>query len=725
MKRLSILGLALLLGVPRPGAAGATDTEAMGSTGDLQAIWSATPMVVYTRIASPENDDDVGGFFDQYWFTPNKSSPVPIQLGVRQGALDLFRANDTPLLQSRFASPGSNLGISGSQIDQPFFNQRLDALTRLGGFDFDLSYHRIRTEQLRIFPNTVGPGLIFDDLTQPGDRFFRDRTGFGGEARLRPSEAFDTGRALESLRPELAMRGGYERRNGSQQLRIHRDPSNQWFGLSQGLNRSVSDAGGRLLVAPKGLLTLSFDFDYQRFRFESDPITEGDLGFPPPASTRTIGFVPSSDRYTGTIRFNSRLGERAVIEGGFQISQLHQAGQRTPDQIAAGLDDNSVRYYSANAAVDVLLGQGLSFNGLFKFDRRNNDLQRDTILFNESNGTQVDPFLESWQRFVVGGEIELRLGGVNRGALGVTYEDVARDMDFARAGNPRVLPVNSHIHRDTRMVTVYGRTALRPLRGLSLNAEIGYQIAPRTGYIVDLADNFYGELRASYVVPWTRPLALSTFVRGSTGENDDFTLLSGQGPDPAGPALPRSFDRSNVTWGITASISPLARLDLYASFFLQRDAQDTGLDLSTLQRYFQDQAPILFENAGLNRFENWQFNLILGTRYQFTDRTDARLRYGFTHADAQYQGSAVSVALQLIENAHVIDSDIHDVDLEVGHWLRDGLRVFAGYRLQLYDDRAPVVESVASVVTPFGPSTHQHTVTLGVTLNSDLLSRRF
>ena len=46
----------------------------------------------------------------------------------------------------------------------------------------------------------------------------------------------------------------------------------------------------------------------------------------------------------------------------------------------------------------------------------------------------------------------------------------------------------------------------------------------------ELDDNLYGELRASYVFLLRRPVALSAYVRGGTGENKDVTLVSGQGP---------------------------------------------------------------------------------------------------------------------------------------------------------------------------------------------------
>jgi len=732
VNRVAATGLALLLATA---PVGAVAEEPASEADEFRVEWSATGITQYRWIESPEDDNHVAGFFDQYEFTPNKSSSAAFELGLRDGALDLFRGEDEPVFQLRFLSPTSNLGVSGSQADDPFFNQRAEALTRFDGIDVDLFYRRMRTEQLRAFPNTEGPGLLFDDRSRRDNRFFRDRTGFYGEVRLRPYEAFDAPDTSEELgrrlAPELSLRGGYESRDRKVQPRFLRNPTNDWIGLSKNQDDSIADVGGGILLAPDGLLTMTLDFDYQRFRLDSGTLTEGDLGYGGSQATRTIGFVPRSNRYTGGARFNSRIGERAVLEGGFQISELEQVGGYTPDQSTAGLQDNSVRYYSANASADVSLVDDLSFNAFLKFDRRENDIERSTDLFNGSNGTQLAPFIENWQRFFTGGELELRMRGANLAAVGLRYEDVHRDREFADPGNARILSVNAHVRDDSRIVTVYGRTALRPWKSLSVSGELGYRSAPDTGYVVELDDNVYGRLRASYVFPWRRPLSLSTFLEGSTGENHDFSVVSGLGPDPAGPRLRRSFDATKVTWGVTGSLSPVDRLSTYVSFFLAHDQQDTRLDLSNLQRYVQDQVNIRFEKDGKSKFKNDQLSLILGSHLQLTDQTDGRLSYTFTHAKARYRGNSDELSclisggscLELIAPNRKIDSDVHGIDFEVGHWVTDGLRVLAGYRFQYYDDDAPVPQSVASAVRPSRGSTRQHTATLGVTLTSDFFAR--
>lgn len=720
MTRLAVMTLALL-SIASSVLADQDPRGADDPAGELRAAWSVTATGVYTAIDSPEDDDGVGGWFDQYEFTPNKDSGFPFQLGVREAVFDLFRG-DSAIFQSRLWSPTSNLGVSGSDVDAPFFDQRLDALTRLEGLDLDLMYRRIRTEQLRIFPDTQGPGLIFQDSSHRDDRFFRDRTGFRAEARIRPYEALGMLDAKGSwIRPVLSVRGGYDAREGERQLRIHRGPSNDWLGLARSHDRSVADVGAGLLVAPEKLLTVAFDFDHQRLRFDDAILTDGQLGLPPPQDTSTIGFVPETNRYTGTMRVNGVIGERVVVEGGVLVSELEQVSAYTPDQRSAGLRDNSVRFYGAKAAFDVSLLEDLSFSALFKYDRRENDIERDTALFNSS--TQVAPFVEDWEEFVVEGELELRFWRSARAALGLRYEDMSRDRDFASPGGLRILRKNTHVDADTRIVDLYGRTVMRPWRRLNLNAEVGYRWAPDTGYATDLDENVYGKLRASYAFAFERSFLISGYVRGSAGENDDFRLVSGLGPSPGGAKVSRSYDRANYVVGVTASASPIDGVGVNASVFHGTDEQDASLDLSSLQRYFEDTVPIDFLRDGKSRFENEQTSLVVGLHAELTQRTNAGLLYSFSRVEADYGDSSSSAFLNLVESNHKIESETHVLALDFRHRIVDGLEILCGYRFQRYDDDAPRPESVASVVAPFDRSTHQHTVTVGVTLDSEFFER--
>ena len=68
-----------------------------------------------------------------------------------------------------------------------------------------------------------------------------------------------------------------------------------------------------------------------------------------------------------------------------------------------------------------------------------------------------------------------------------------------------------------------------------------------------------------------------------------------------------------------------------------------------------------------------------------------------------------------------MDAAIYGLDIAVRHRIRAGLRIFAGYRLQYYSDGAPEPDSPTSVQQPPNRSDVRNTLTLGFTLDSDLL----
>jgi hypothetical protein len=682
--------------------------------GEYEIDWSATFEARLKDFQSPEDDDDVTGFFDQYEFTRNKDKQPTIDLALSEFALDLLESGEetlTPRLQIRMRSPTSNLNVSGQSfsIGEYFLNQRAELYARPKGMALDVDYRRFRTDDLRLF-NEAGWNL---DFTAPDDRFFVRRTGVGGELRIRPQELLTGERgALGNLLSEIALRGGYEERKGKRHTR------NQLQSRTSELDQEVTDAGAGLVFNPGGLFTLAVDFDHDRFREDAG---------------ETINFIPDTGRTTGTVRLNTRLGERAVLHGGLQMSTLDQEGTRTAAQKATGLRSNKVLFYSGNLATDIWLAEDVSLNAFFKFDQRRNRMEKEPGLFDPSDGTQVGPFLKRVRRIVSGSEAVYRLAAMNRLALGVRGEwidrtlefpDVCRNLPGATRG---ICPDWTMIDDETNTFTFYLRTSLRPRPGIQLSGEVGYAETPHAGYIRDRDDMSYGTVRASYTFPLERPLTLSLFGRGEFGDNDDFTQLA-----PDGTTADRKFDRDNYSVGGTLTGSPRDGLTLFGSLYFYDDEQDFDLIFSSPSTRFTFASgggsflsppppfpPAPGDPSALDyRAENTA--LILGGNLQLTERTDASLSYSFTRSNWRFQSDTPTTAL--IADDSRIRSDIHSAEVGVGHWLRDGLRLSAGYRWDYYRDRTPTSRPVgANSAAPFNLSTRQHTVTLGITLNDDLL----
>ncbi len=208
----------------------------------------------------------------------------------------------------------------------------------------------------------------------------------------------------------------------------------------------------------------------------------------------------------------------------------------------------------------------------------------------------VDEFLESYQRIDVGAETIFRPYRSTKLALGARVLWIDRELEFAPAGvgNRVILPENALVNDKTLMWTIYGRADLRPWRGLGIRTELSFREAPDTGYVTDLDGYFQGKLRATYVVPITRPLTLSFYVRGGFGENSDFSMVEGLGPNPPGPKVGRDYERAHWSLGLSGDTVLREDLTVFASFFYSQDQQSDDLLLSDLQRYFQESVPLTF-----------------------------------------------------------------------------------------------------------------------------------
>jgi hypothetical protein len=683
---------------------------------EYEVEWSASIEAMVKHFEDPVDDDDVTGFFDLYEFTSGKSAGTPVQLALSDLDLDVLGAEETPLLQFRFLSPTSNLSLTGSN-DEPFLNQRADLFLRPEGFALDLDYRRMRTDELRLFPNPGGPSpaaSTFNDDTQADDRFFTRRTGVGGELRLQPKDLFERLEPLRRQLPELAVRGGYEKRDGQRQFR-YLNNGFEWRGTSTEMDQRVSDVGGGLVLTPGRLFTLALDVDGQRFRENAAPTF--DVTF----TTDPVNFIPDTDRVTGKARIQRRFGERAVIHGGFQGASLKQTGDRTSRQRTDGLTDNAIRYYSANAGADLNIAHHVSANAIFKYDLRDNRIQRDTALFNPIDGepSQVDPFLETLEEIQVGAEIVYRPRATRLVALGYRGLWIDRDLDFANPNQDVILPTNTVTAADSASHSVYLRGRVRPASGLNLSAEAGYRNAPETGYIRELSEAVYFKFRGAYSAPLARPLTLSLFGRGEFGENDDFQQLS-ETPPPAFTDPDRDFERNNYAYGLTVTHVPHRLLTLFASFFQHHDAQAFDLVRSTFVRYWEPRGapPVNFHTDNPLDYRSDLTNVLFGGSVQITERTDLSASYSYTHSNSRFDAS--NATANTLEDASEIRSDIHSVDARLGHWFAEGLRVYVGYRFDDYIDRTDVPAGTGSVVAPFDLSTRQHTGTFGITLTNAL-----
>jgi hypothetical protein len=272
---------------------------------------------------------------------------------------------------------------------------------------------------------------------------------------------------------------------------------------------------------------------------------------------------------------------------------------------------------------------------------------------------------------------------------------------------------------DTQTHSVYLRSQMRLGAGSRVLGEVGYRVAPETGYIRELDNVTYFSLRASYSFPVARPVTLSAFARGEFGKNRDFQQIS----ETSGVNPDRDFDRDHYGYGVTLTGQPSDDVTLFGSFFQDRDSQDFDLVRSNLPRFLEPTgAPVNFYTDSPLDYRADLTNLIVGGHTRFTDHTDGSLSFSYTQSKSRFErDNPTSTTLY---PASLVESDIYIVDFTIGHWFVEGLRVSTGYRFQAYRDHTPLPSGLGSEVAPFDLSTNEHTMTLGLTLTSDFFDTR-
>ncbi len=687
--------------------------------------------------AGDSADDNVTGYFDQYFFTANKSGGFPVELGLRELFADWLGRDDTPLGQLRFRSPTSNLSLLGVESEEVFLNQRAELHLRPDGLRFDTDYWRFRTDQLRKFTDPSGVAAFcvpcffasqFSDDTDPDDRFFSRRTGFYSNVRFRPRN-FVGGEAR--IITQVSVRGGYESREGKRQLKTLLSDDDfgasfsfrPWRGLTRLFDQRDGKVGGGLVFGGGRRVTLALDFDHDRFRDGQSTFTQEELAarnpgelfnLTPPVNLRTFGFVPDSNRYTATARLHGFVGERTRWHAGGQGALLEQGGTRTPLQTLHGLKRNRVYLASGNLVLDTRWNGSVATNLSFWIDYRDNDIDRNSGLFNSNN--QITAFLHRvvTARGVV--EVIRRFRGSDRVTLGFRGHWVDRDLDFATPlpGGQAILERNAVLHDNTARYTGFLSARLQPIRGLQLRGEVGGTAAPDTGYVTDYSKGVYGESRIAYTLPAARPLVAGVWGRVEYGKNDDFAVVG----ETAGKRN-RDFEQLRYRYGVTLSAVPWDGVSGFLSFTHQHDDQEFDLIRATARRFLEPDPATdvdFFVDTPLD-YRSDMKSVIVGVSADLTEDTELSLAYSFTTVHGEFRVNSATAAT--ISPASAVDGDIHGVEAEIGHWIRDGLRIFAGYRYDEFIDNGRPRGS-GNAVEPLDLSAGHHSVHWGVTLTSGI-----
>ena len=665
-------------------------------------------------IDSPYDNDFLGGFWDQYRRTRRKNHDPAYFVDLLHFDLGLARDDDTYAVRVEGWSPNRT-------------NRRVEVDGVFDGIGFDLDYRNFRSEELRYFPQGT-----FQDVNPPGPfpfatqytpdasvaeildqnrRLWIERSGVSGEIRLRPESL---GSDLPVL-DQISLRSGYERREGYRQdsFLLHSSESatsNRRFrGNRRRIDQEVTNIGSGFVLTPAEGVVADLDLSFESFREKAGAVTFADIAAADPSSIpapseslglRAFNFVPDTDRLSGSLRVDTKIGRAAVQGGGF-VTHLRQTN-RAPLQRALELDRQQVTSWSAHGGFELALDHDLELMGTAKFSERRNGLD-----VNDLAGQQLGPILRRRSEFDTQVELSLRPQAGALVATGYRYEWIDRNLRYPEA----LLAVDEPVALITgrsESHNLYLRGRARLFRRLQVSGELGWEYRPQRDYPRDMTHSVYFDARGAYTLP--RPIPISLSLQGGVRDGH------GNGRVLTGSTSQARKDLDRLQWSYSATLTavPASSTTLTLSFVQHQDDQETPYLRTDFPRTFGSGFTNFLPNPERVHYDSGVRSLSLGGRQKLTDSLEMRGFANLTWVEADLEGNNPTGTA--LDGVNEIRSRILSAGGSIGFVPRDGLRFDVGYRFDEYLDRRER--------GPIGQDDRRHSLHFGVTASLDLISGR-
>lgn len=640
-------------------------------------------------ISSPFDTSNVGGFFDQWRYIKGKDDRPPFYVDLFHLDLALQHPDETYRTRFEFWSPNQ-------------LNERGIFELDWRGLGLEVNHRRHRGELLRFFPSGTGepggygseytPDVPNDDVFDVQRRFWITREGLDGELSL----GFDEMGWVNPVLEKLTLYGDYQVRTGYRQdsLLAPSQLPGDFRGERREIDREVGTVGVALLAFPVEAFTANLDLELQYFSERAPQ----DLAF----GFAVPNFVPDTNRITARLDASRRWASASLAVEAF-VTHLEQTGTDSPLQEAAMIDRNVVTSYSLWSSVDVDLPSIFDVTGFVKWTVRENKIDPDFSLIQVSS-----PCQRSTKRLKRNLELGARPVSGTRLALGFRSDWTDRSLRFKAGGVP---PAASAVRPDSSHRVVYRAGRTRPLRGLHLRGEIGYDRGLDTGYPNEFKEAVYFEGRSSYTLPVRLPVTLSASGRVMDGKSPRYEF--------AGSATTKAKLYQRLLWNydVTATIVPLARLSIFSTFAQREDDQGFRHLRVTDPRILPAADYYIDSDADYRASSK---SLSAGGRFELLEQVDLSAAASLTWTRVDYSGDA---PLELALNAaNTVNTRIIALEGDIDYEVVEGLEFGFGYRWQEYRDRDPqdVVDTLDG--RRFDYSGTVHTLTLRARVEFGALS---
>ncbi len=625
----------------------------------------------------------------------------------------------------------------------------------------DAFFSVYRSQQM-LYPNPVDPAALtpgaltnsifskFNDDSFGRKDYYVDRRDYGFALALRPQMFGYTGSQMGDV--ELS----YLRSDRSSERFFDWMPTARlvggttahrvrWRGINQTVKEEVNRFGISLSGTPFGLFGVKYEMVVEKYdrEFNNDTVARtaqvanvpivpwspaavstGEEKFIDlhntefwPLAQVTLGWVPSTMKFTNKIKFDKAIG-RGLLNFGWTNVVLDQESF-TAFSLDRGLKKGQIITQTGFANWTMRVTPTVTWNAHALSTVRDNrstfpavDPQKrlynttlDSSVYDYLNprldggkhGGVFAPYITGIDTVKLGTDFTFLLPvASSRVVAGWTREDTSRDLVF---GNPAaglvrsIDPNEAFVRPESVSDTFYVNYSGKLKSGVKLRWNNSYVVGDEVGLMTDAKEGYKGRLSASYYWPtlW-QGAGVDVFHQVRYGYNNGFRMTSFSN-DLTTLLSSEKHEREQLfqSAGITFNASPSKTATAYAGYIWNRDQLDANLLYTTTRRY---EANMLYRVGGREQFLSDAHTVFVGGSCQFTPKVLGTADYSLTGVDGHLGTGPVKTALG---SDNAIDNVTHNFGASLTVTLQNNVTVGGRYTYARYDD---------SVATAFDSSYH-------------------
>jgi hypothetical protein len=459
----------------------------------------------------------------------------------------------------------------------------------------------------------------------------------------------------------------------------------RWRGLKQEIDERVDRFTTAFVFIPEEKTVINLDFTYEHFineakettladisRISGIPLTTGATeGFNAASSTKSIMYVPDTNKFSGAINFKRRFFKKLLVKGSYKASFLDQHSFSTK-QHENGFDTRQIFNQFINLQTSYKLLKNLDWDIFVRYTNRNNISDRATGFFTREELSS--PRIAGIENLFFGTNFTYRasfLSSVFK--LGFEREETDRNLNFNSA---QIDKSDTTYGEETEINKVFLKTNFRPYKNLTARINTSFRFASQTGLLTEPDTEEKVKLSLNYYYPkLLHGLHISPFYQVKIARSGLFSLNSA--------TTSNDWKREDLfqSAGATVSLTVTPKVNVTLSYFWNDINIDTNFLRTNRRKY--ETTDFTGRDAGRSDYDVREQNITTAAYWNPNEKFSLNGAYTLTLTDGDISSGEVDTSLG---DEGEVENLAHLITAEAAYNISKDTSLSAQYNFISFDD---------------------------------------